>query len=165
MTRRRLLRSRSKDSRGASLVEFALVVPLFLILVMGIIDFSMTYNDYNSVRQGTAAGARQGVVDTLNGVSCSGTTSQKLACLTKQLVGLDASKTKVKISLPTTYSVGETLRVCTMYQFRSITGMFNSVLNNRIAKAKIDMRIEKLDASPMTNYSETALAGQDWSWC
>ena len=61
--------------------------------------------------------------------------------------------------------MGETLRVCTMYQFRSITGMFNSVLNNRIAKAKIDMRIEKLDASPMTNYSETALAGQDWSWC
>ena len=40
--------------RAQGLVEFALVIPLFLLLVMGIIYFGMAFSDYltmsNSVR-------------------------------------------------------------------------------------------------------------------
>ena len=60
--RRRQSRPGPRVERGAAIVEFALVVPLFLLLVMGIIDFSNAYNDYNSVRQGVREGTRQIVV-------------------------------------------------------------------------------------------------------
>ena len=48
------------------MLEFALVVPVFLTIVMGALDFGMAFNDYNSVRQGVREGARQVVVGDWN---------------------------------------------------------------------------------------------------
>jgi Flp pilus assembly protein TadG len=42
--------------RGASAVEFALVAPLLILLVFGIVEFSITYNR----QQGLHAAAREG---------------------------------------------------------------------------------------------------------
>ena len=157
---------RGVSERAAQLVEFALVVPIFLLLVMGIVDFSMAFNEYNSVRSGVAEGARQGVVANFDDAGCSGSSSVKLACLTKNRIGLDANKTKVKILLPDAYSVGDPLRVCAMYDVESITGMFNLILDDKVSTSSIDMRIEKLDdANPLVNYEETPLSGENWSWC
>ncbi|MCP4436162.1 MAG: pilus assembly protein [Actinomycetia bacterium] len=152
--------------RGAQLVEFALVVPIFLLLVLGIIDFSVAFNDYNSVRAGVSEGARQGVVANFADGGCVGTSSQQLACLTRNRIGLDAADTKVKVVIPETYAVGDSLRVCAMYDVDSITGMFDLILDERVATAQIDMRIEKLDDdAPLENYEETALTGENWTWC
>lgn len=52
---RRAARSRSSE-RGASAVEFALVLPVLAILLLGIIQFSITYNQ----KQGLHAAAREG---------------------------------------------------------------------------------------------------------
>ena len=154
------------DERGAQLVEFALVVPIFLLLIMGIVDFSVAFNDYNSVRSGVSEGTRQGVVANFADGGCSGTSSQQLACLTKNRIGLDAADTKVKIVIPDSYAVGDPLRICAMHDVDSITGMFNVILDDRVATSQIDMRIEKLDDDePLTDYEETALSGENWSWC
>jgi Flp pilus assembly protein TadG len=53
------------------MVEFALVIPLFLLVLFGIIDFGLALNDYNSVRQGVREGAREGVVGEF-GATCTG---------------------------------------------------------------------------------------------
>lgn len=74
----------NRGDRGAAILEFALVVPFFIILVMGIIDFSNAYNDHNSVRQGVREGARQIVVADWSTDGCtSGTSAAKAACVTK----------------------------------------------------------------------------------
>ena len=52
---KRWLKSRQ---RAQSLVEFAFMLPLFLILVFGIIDFGMGLRAYISVAQATREGAR-----------------------------------------------------------------------------------------------------------
>ena len=99
--------------RGAAMVEFALVVPIFLLLVMGVIDFGATFNDYNSVRQGVREGARQAVVAdwTLDG--CTGTASQKVSCVTKERIDLDSSRVRVKVQLEGDYEPGDAAhRVC-----------------------------------------------------
>jgi Flp pilus assembly protein TadG len=53
---------RSRRERGQALVEFALVVPIFLILVMGIADFGMGYKASITVTNATREGARLGAV-------------------------------------------------------------------------------------------------------
>ena len=53
---------RTRRERGAALVEFAIVFPLFFLLVSGIIDFGLAFSDLNSTRQGVREGARQAVV-------------------------------------------------------------------------------------------------------
>jgi Flp pilus assembly protein TadG len=50
-----------RGSRGQSLVEFAIIVPVFLIALFGIIEFSLIITDqiilYNAARDGVRAGA------------------------------------------------------------------------------------------------------------
>jgi hypothetical protein len=68
---RRLLIERSGAS-GQSLVEFALVVPIFILLMMGILEYGFLYNNILTVqyaaRQGVSAAAQAGGVD---GADCS----------------------------------------------------------------------------------------------
>jgi Flp pilus assembly protein TadG len=58
-------RRRSDRGRGQSLVEFALVVPLFLLLVAGMIDFGLGLNASITVTNAAREGARLGVVTKL----------------------------------------------------------------------------------------------------
>ena len=57
--RRRLLLGRKS---GSQLVEFALVVPILLILLFGIIQYSLFFWGYVTIRTASAIGARQAIV-------------------------------------------------------------------------------------------------------
>lgn len=50
--------SRSRRERGASAVEFALVVPILVILLLGIIEMAFLMRDYVSMSSAVRAGAR-----------------------------------------------------------------------------------------------------------
>lgn len=56
--------TRLSTDRGAVAVEFALVLPLFLILVFGIIDFSRAYNAQITLTEAAAEAARAVAVTT-----------------------------------------------------------------------------------------------------
>jgi Flp pilus assembly protein TadG len=66
-----------RDSRGSQLMEFALVLPLLLVLLVGIIDFAQVFNLKqklnNATREGArfAAGQNSGAGD-LSDTSCGG---------------------------------------------------------------------------------------------
>ncbi len=51
-----------KKQEGQALVEFALVLIILLILIMGIIDFGMAFHGLVTVNTAAREGARQGVV-------------------------------------------------------------------------------------------------------
>jgi Flp pilus assembly protein TadG len=58
------LRRRPRGTcRGQSLVEFALILPLFLILLMGILDLGRGVAAYNSVANAARSAARVAIVD------------------------------------------------------------------------------------------------------
>ncbi len=78
MSRRNAIRR----ERAQSLVEFALIVPMLLILVFGIIDFGLGLRAYISIASATREGARFGSVGNPPGTfttggsgDCNGTTS------------------------------------------------------------------------------------------
>jgi Flp pilus assembly protein TadG len=174
-------RQRRRGERGAALVEFAIVVPLFLVLVFGVIAFGLTFNDYISVRQGTREAARQGAVGnfgstttcSLTGVSGGPTSDiQKLMCLAKSQIGLSYANTRVKVMSGTadfsstgTFSKGDSLIVCTEYPVSSVAKFITPVLGSTVLKTKTQMRIETSYSTTETGGQESALTGSDWSWC
>ncbi len=66
VSRRRRL---AADERGVALVEFVLVLPLILLLMLGMIDFGKAFNYWNDETHLANEAARQAVVD--NCPSCT----------------------------------------------------------------------------------------------
>lgn len=60
-TRRRRRRRRGDD--GQALVEFALVAPLLLLLILGMVDFARAWSAYEVITFQARMGARLAVVD------------------------------------------------------------------------------------------------------
>ena len=54
----RLIKYLKNNDNGASLIEFALITPFLLMLVVGIIEFGWIYNGYISLNGATREGAR-----------------------------------------------------------------------------------------------------------
>jgi Flp pilus assembly protein TadG len=64
-TRAGASRSRNKrrrGERGQNLVEFALILPIFMIIVLGTIDFGWALKSYITVVNSAREGARYGIV-------------------------------------------------------------------------------------------------------
>ena len=173
MARWRHVRGRAPD-RGAAAVEFALVVPLLLLLVMGILDYGRFFFDSVSLRQGAREAARQAVVQPLvyPGVDAGGacntkaTVGAKIACSAKAASDVTIGTPKVYIPAVTGgWAQGNQLLVC-MESKEAGTG-FVPLPASGILRTKTYMSIEV--GSPIVNpaYSgDTAPSGSAWtSWC
>lgn len=58
MTRRLKIR----EERGQAMTEFALVLPIIALLLFGVIQFGITFNNYLTLTDAVRAGARKGAV-------------------------------------------------------------------------------------------------------
>ena len=170
------------------MVELAIVLPLFMVLVFGVIEFGITYNNLITIRQGTREAVRQGAVGnfgdfgsppgTAPSCSLTGVTVTapydipNLMCLAKQQVGLSYSKTRVKVLSGTadftsagTFQKGQSIIVCVMYPVDAMAKFVSPVLGGAILKSKTSMRIETSYPNTETALEETPLSGSNWSWC
>jgi hypothetical protein len=59
---RRIIRRTGKREGGQSLVEFALVLPIFLLVLFAIVDFGMAFHAWITVTNSAREGARLGAV-------------------------------------------------------------------------------------------------------
>jgi Flp pilus assembly protein TadG len=55
-------RFQSRKERGQTLVEFALVLPILSLLLLGVIQFGIVFNHYITLTDAVRAGARKGAV-------------------------------------------------------------------------------------------------------
>jgi Flp pilus assembly protein TadG len=51
-----------RNERGQTLVEFALVLPILSLLLLGVIQFGIAFNHYITLTDAVRAGARKGAV-------------------------------------------------------------------------------------------------------
>lgn len=69
-------RGQKRFSSGSAMVEFSIAVTLFLVIVFGIIQFSMSYYAWNEVSEAARDGARYLLVNTppisVSGQTCPG---------------------------------------------------------------------------------------------
>ena len=145
MTHRPPRRSLWQCERGAELVEFALVFPLLLLVMLGIMDFGFMFQRYEVLTNAAREGARLAI---LPGYTDANVTTRVNAYLTAS--GLTAPVT-VTVGVPQTLSVGGpciTVRPVTVshnyqFMFGSIFGLFGGTsLATRQLNATAAMRTE-----------------------
>lgn len=73
---RRARTSRAGRARGQSLVEFALVLPIMLLILSGIVDFGIGLTHYMTLISATREGARLAVTN-CTGTDCAGAVRAK----------------------------------------------------------------------------------------
>jgi Flp pilus assembly protein TadG len=108
--------------RGQALVEFALVLPILLLIVIGIFDFGQALNYYNQQSQLVGLGARAAAVNrcpdgTAIG-STGGCTSIQQQLAEQYAQGDMKKKTVVCITLPNGPGAGKPVTVSSTYQFK-----------------------------------------------
>ena len=123
------------QQRGASAVEMALVLPLLMLIVFGVVDAATALYDYAAINHATRVGARWGTIPTNNPTgtawACTGTTtgsSDPCQIANTAISGLLISY-KATTSPSTTATgggtPGATLSVTTTYTFKgTFTGAF-----------------------------------------
>ena len=170
--RRRPARRRDGD-RGAVLVEFGLIMPVFFLLVFGMIEFGMALNNQTSMRHGVREAVRRAVVAEVGsdsscpiyGGGSPGADTVKLICLTKEEIGLSKDETRVRVEFPnSTYTPGDPIVICAERPMESVTGMFSGLLDGKVIQTEVEMRVE-FPLDNLDTFGEQLADGRDWSWC
>ena len=153
------VRKHLRGDGAQSLLEFALIIPMLLILVFGIIDFGMGLRAYISVSSATREGARYAAVGNPGGTfsaggagECDGSTSTTaVGRVCKTLNGLTlADVSNVSVTYPTGHLAGQSVNVATTYHYHYITpvhGLVNflsggSMPDYLTITSATDMRLE-----------------------
>ena len=133
-------KNRRFGEKGQNLVEFAMVVPIFLILVFAIVDFGMGFHAWITVTNAAREGARIGAVG-----ADSATIEARVVDTASSLVAEDIAVTVVNAQ----GAPGEAVSVDVDYEYELITplsnllGIFGGGLGSPITfHSESEMRIE-----------------------
>jgi Flp pilus assembly protein TadG len=110
MTRRR--RNDIRSEEGQTAVEFALVAPLLIVLLLGILQIGITFNHYLTITDAARAGARRAIVARVAGLTPADVETSVRAAAT----GLDRDSLKVKVDDPT-WKAGSNVTVTVTYPY------------------------------------------------
>lgn len=111
-------------SRGQSLVEFALVLPVLLMLMMGVLDFGRVFFTLVALHDAADEGATYAAIrpNDLSGVQ------ERAAEASTELVPVDP--TTVAIVYPGTLAVGQPITVTVSFPFELYTPFVQSFFEN-----------------------------------
>jgi hypothetical protein len=134
---------RRVGERGATMVETAIVFPLFILLVFGIIEFSFAYAQNNELRHVAREAAREVSVDAAASASliCDGFALIEAPDVTYSFTGISDSDPDAPGGMAT---------VSAAAQVRTLTGFFDSLLASTQLTTTHSFFVEQtvLDAGP-----------------
>jgi Flp pilus assembly protein TadG len=138
MTPRRI----GKGQEGQAMVEFALVIPLLLLLIFGIIQFGILFNNYLTLTDAVRVGARQAAVSR-SLPDPVGTTKNRVE---RASAGLDKSKLSITVEPynpldgTATWAQGGDVKVTAKYPFH--INLFGFVVMSGDITSKTTERVE-----------------------
>ncbi|QIK76874.1 TadE/TadG family type IV pilus assembly protein [Nocardioides piscis] len=147
-------RGRHRDDRGAAAVEFALVAPILVALLLGMVDYGLFFADAIGMRQGIRENARKAVVsDFVVSPACnSGGDLDKIRCQTKADIIAFSGTAQVKITAPSGWVKGEPLTVCAVIANPGVTKFVP--MPSEIT-SKVEMAIETQSLPPSGTMTST----------
>jgi hypothetical protein len=125
-----------KSEKGQSMVEFAVMLPLLILIVMAILEFGMMMNSYLAINNAAREGARLGIA--------GGTDTQ----IQNTIISTSPSLTSQNLTIlitpnDQTRKSGDTLKVTLHYNYYITVPIISSLLNNLvILNAETSMRVE-----------------------
>ena len=88
---------RSRSDRGANLVEFALLLPFLLLLILGMVEIGYKFGQFNEIRHGAREGARYAAV---SNPAFGGTPNQDVVTSVCNAINLPATSISVSVVGP-----------------------------------------------------------------
>lgn len=146
--------ARAFDDRGASMVEFALVLPLLILIIFGIVEFGYLYAQHLDVRHGAREGARMASVnydpESWGGTNITAGQNQLAQLINDTCERMDfADNADVTVSLVDDTGTatednqpGDYIQVQVSATPEQITGLFGPVIDPITLDSTVQMRIE-----------------------
>lgn len=156
-----------RDEGGASLIEFALVLPVFAVLLFGLVDFGLVFGGYVSLENQVNAAARAVAIDRVAS-SCVSASDPALctveAAIGSAPLGVVPGSVETAIAFPDggTTTAGSSVIVCARAELHSATGISAPILNNRWVSTKSEVLLEQNASVPTPSapsYSWSDVAG------
>lgn len=136
--RKRRRYGHSSGEHGAALIEFALVLPLLLVLLFGIIEASWAFGQQNDVRHGAREGARLAAVDH------GDTAVIGLEVCDRMDVVYPTGNPTITLTPTSTESVRGGLATITVRtDFDSLTGFLDGIFGNLQLESTVEFRLEQ----------------------
>ncbi len=135
------------DRRGQSLVEFALILPIFILLLVGLFDFGRAIYGYNTISNAAREAARVAIVNQ--------TTSEIKAEAVKQSVSLNIPSSQVTVTYAnrdlssgapcntTPIQNGCIAQVTIVYQYRAATPLIGNLVGDLNLSSTARMPVER----------------------
>jgi len=124
------------NKRGQSMVEFVLVLPVFLILLLGMIEFGLIFNAYITINNAAREGARVGSV---------GGTDGEIEAMVND-VGSNLELANLSVAIQPGQGIrsrGDALEVVVTYQYDMITPFISNLLGGNVnLEGRTVMRVE-----------------------
>jgi len=102
-----------RSERGQAIVEFAFVVPLLIVLVLGITQVAITYNHYLTVTDAARVGARDAAVGRFSDVTPADIQQSVIAAA----ADLDPTQLQVTATNPNWNQSGSDVTVTVSYPY------------------------------------------------
>ena len=125
-----------KNKKGQSLVETALVLPIIVLILTGIIDFGLMFNNYLVITSASREGARNAAVGASD--------VDIISSIMDMTSTLDATKMTITIyPAASLRKKGDEVRVTIRYNHELLTPVISSIIPNPLPlKAETVMRME-----------------------
>ena len=125
-----------KNEKGQSLVEFALIIPIVILILMGILEFGVMLNSYLTIANSSREAARLGSVGANDIEIC--------ARILELSPNLETSNISVDITpLDINRKHGESVTVNITYQYNIINPLIGAIVNNVVPlNVHTTMRVE-----------------------
>ena len=180
-------RHRSRGDSGGAVLELALVLPVFLTLILGIVDLVTAFDQQIGLRGGVREAAwngSRGIFGAPADPACALTfgnvvpdaNTQAVMCMVKRRSGLDPVGTRVRVRFvdlddPAArgrYRNGQGVMVCAMQRVPSVTGFVSSLVGARFQRARLTTVVLSVDPAVITmgGGAERALPQSGgWGFC
>ena len=134
--------TRSQRDRGASLVEFALVLPLLLTLVFGIMEAGWLFSQQVEVRNAAREGARIAAVSDPDISGDGAFTSADVVLRTCDALNLSNGSAVISLTASGT-DVGDTANITVTSTYESITGFLDPIFGGLTIDTDVEFRLEQ----------------------
>jgi Flp pilus assembly protein TadG len=122
-----------RNERGQTMTEFALILPLLVVLLFGIIQFGIIFNNYVTLTDAARAGARTGAVSRWSG-------NPSAACV-NQVMGASGNLVQSQLTVTCTspWTEGSDVTVSASYPYNIsllgwvvASGSLNTTMKERV---------------------------------
>lgn len=120
-----MIRTTDDSGRGQSMVEFALVLPIFMLVVVGLLDGALAVFNYSTVANAAREGARTAMVDQ--------DVTVVEAAVEDAALGLAADRLTINLTPCSTFGCQYTVEVEYDYQSFFLGAIFSPTLSSTVA--------------------------------